>query len=130
MIRTPFEWVSGRIILVALVGFSLAGCIRGGYAFEPGVDDIDETRYGSIAVSVETTGTNPDPNGYLVELDESRSTPIATVGEATFTSVAQGYYSVRLADVDPPCVVLGTHPFALYVFPSTTAVAEFDVDCP
>jgi hypothetical protein len=118
------------MVLGTLCGLSLAGCIRGGVAFEPNVDDVDETRYGSIAVVVETTGANPDPNGYVAHLDESQSTPVPTQGETAFTSVAQGYYSVRLDNVDPPCAVQGTHPFPVYVFPDSTAVAAFTVDCP
>ncbi len=118
-------------VLCGLAACSLAvtGCIRGGWVFAP-EDDVDETRFGSIAVVVETTGAVPDADGYVVELDEVMSTPIPVTGEASFSFVAQGYYNVNLNDVDPPCYVSSTNPVALYVFPDATAVADFDVVCP
>ena len=130
MVRTLSEQVWGRVVAAAVSGLTMAGCIRGGYAFEPFQDDIDETRYGSLAIVVETTGANPDPNGYRVELDESMSTSIPTQGEAGFNSIPTGLYSIRLEDLDPPCAVVSMHPLPFYVFPDTTVVAEFDVDCP
>jgi len=123
--------VSEKVFRGILCGLLVAGCIGpDGGALDPDGNEVDETRYGTLAVGVETTGPNPDPNGYLVMLDESMSTTIPSTGEAAFNGVATGLYSIRLEDVDPPCTVQGIHPLSLYVFPDTTVLAEFDVDCP
>jgi hypothetical protein len=63
-------------------------------------------------------------------LDESTSSPIPTQGEVAFNSLPVGLYSIRLAELDPPCLVISTHPLQYYVFPDTTVLAEFDVECP
>lgn len=119
-----------RWLLAATGLFAAAACIGpGGAAFDPG-DDIDETRYGAIEVSVITTGATPDPDGYVVGLDESTELLVATNGGVTFSPVAQGYYSVRLSGVEGNCSIPGTHPASVYVFADTTQTVHFDVECP
>jgi hypothetical protein len=130
MVPAKSELGFGRVLLMAaLCGFFAAGCIRGGWVFEPNGDGQDETRYGSIWVTTLTTGASPDIDGYFAEVDEARNSPIAANGEATFSLVPTGYYSVRLVGIDPPCVT-GTDQIPLYVFPDSTAAAHFEVDCP
>lgn len=58
---------------------------------------------GSIAVRLVTTGPQPDPDGYVLELDNGRTVPVPD-GEATIVAgLARGAHRVRIGGMAPNC---------------------------
>src|SRR3989475_6996233 len=64
---------------------------------------------GRLTVTINTTGSNLDPDGYTVTADGSVSQPIATNGSVTFTGPA-GDHSIALSGVAANCTVSGANP--------------------
>ena len=54
---------------------------------------------GNLTVSASTTGSNLDPDGYIVTVDGGPNQAIGTNGSVTFTGLAAGSHGVVLSDV-------------------------------
>jgi hypothetical protein len=83
---------------------------------------------GAIQVSTSTSGTDLDPDGYLVALNEAFSMSIATNGNAQFANLVPGNYQVELLDVSLNCTV-EANPLPTEVSANNTSTAEFVVQC-
>jgi hypothetical protein len=84
---------------------------------------------GSIQVSVSTTGSNVDPDGYQVSLDEELSQPVAVNGSATFSSLRTGTFQVILDGVAENCTVSSQNPQGVSVSAGSTVYVAFMVVC-
>jgi hypothetical protein len=83
---------------------------------------------GSIEVSTQTTGSDPDPDGYTVTVDGvSRS--IGGNASTTFTGLTAGARSVSLSGVASNCSVGGANPRSVTVVGGQTASTAFAVTC-
>ena len=87
-----------------------------------------ETEFGSLEVTTLTTGTNLDPDGYTLMLDEFRTQPIAINDTALLSNLAVGPYSAQLLGVAANCSV-ANNPLSITVVANTTALAVFTVTC-
>ncbi len=94
-----------------------------------GIDDDDLLLVGTIIVSTNTVGSQPDPDGYIAMLDQARTEPIPVNGAVTFGSLKVGGYSVTLAGIAAPCVVAGSNPILIQLFADSTEHAQFDLTC-
>jgi hypothetical protein len=84
---------------------------------------------GAIEVIVETSGTDLDPDGYLVLLDGG-SSKTATVNDTlTFTNVVPGDHSVQLSGIASNCGVSGPNPLTTTVVAGNTTHEAFVVAC-
>ena len=84
---------------------------------------------GTVEITVTTTGSNVDPNGYQLLFNEETSYPIGANGQLSLTVVA-GSYQVTLVDLAANCAVEGTtNPQAFNVSGGTTAAVSFAVAC-
>ncbi|MDH3269931.1 MAG: Ig-like domain-containing protein [Gemmatimonadota bacterium] len=84
---------------------------------------------GNLTVSLRTTGTNLDPDGYRVLVDRTHSLPVAINGTALFEGMASGDHEVVLDGLAPNCVVVGSNPQTVAVPPGTDVTASFEVTC-
>ncbi len=92
----------------------------------PGTDvDI-----GSLKVSVTTDGTNPDPDGYTIKIENRPGEPIGINGELTITELLPGSYPVSLSGLAPNCFMQGAGTVTVPVKAGEQAVATFTVNCP
>ena len=85
---------------------------------------------GSVQITVATTGSNLDENGYLLVFDENTSQPVGINGGVSLTGFSVGAYQVTLADVALNCEVQGaasTRSFS--VSAGATTRLDFEVDC-
>jgi hypothetical protein len=82
---------------------------------------------GTLSITTTTTGT--DPNGYLVSVDSAPVQPIGVNGELTITSVPPGSHTVQLSDLDGGCTVTGPNPLTVIVSAGVVARPAFEVDC-
>jgi Tol biopolymer transport system component len=85
---------------------------------------------GTIPVSVTTSGTAPDPDGYLVQLDGGDSEqPIAGTGTVSFGSVAAGTHLVTLTEVTANCSVIDEASRTVVVTAGGSSDVSFVVSC-
>jgi WD40-like Beta Propeller Repeat len=85
---------------------------------------------GAIRVSVTTSGSPADPDGYVATLDGGEpGLPIATNGSVTFTDVAVGSHTVALTEVAADCVVTGGATQSVTVGSGATSELGFEVTC-
>jgi hypothetical protein len=84
---------------------------------------------GTLEVTVSTSGSDPDPDGYAVVVDGGTPQPIGNNASITLTSVAAGTHTVRLDGVAANCSVSGPNPQAVSVPASGSATVTFAVTC-
>jgi hypothetical protein len=84
---------------------------------------------GTIQVTTTTTGTDLDPDGYLVTLGQQTPVAIAATGSHTFESVAPGLHQVALSGLAGNCLLDGTTPREVTVTAGATATVAFTVTC-
>jgi Tol biopolymer transport system component len=85
---------------------------------------------GAIRVSVTTSGSPADPDGYVAKLDGGEpGLPIEINGNVTFTGVPAGSHTVALAGAAADCAVTGGPTQAVTVAPGETSELAFEVTC-
>ncbi len=99
------------------------GTITVDYAIDCGTG-VADSMTGTVHVTVQTTGTVPDPDGYRVDV----ASFIGSIGvndTLSFTQLAPGPVDVTLDDLAPNCVVVGTNPQSVVV--STAAITPVTI---
>jgi hypothetical protein len=85
---------------------------------------------GTILVGANTTGTDFDPNGYLVSVNSSQGIAIGNLDTIWVTALEAGNYNVALAGVAENCLVAaGTNPQEAAVVAGDTVEVLFDIAC-
>lgn len=84
---------------------------------------------GLIDVSVTTSGAEPDPDGYTIDLDGTSSQSVDANGSTTFTGVEEGGHTLTLEEVAPNCTVDGDNPASADVVAGATTDVSFGVIC-
>ena len=85
---------------------------------------------GTVRVSVTTSGSPTDPDGYVARLDEGDpSLPIETDGNVSFTGVPVGSHTVALTEVAANCGVTGGPTQSVTVAFGATSELSFVVTC-
>ena len=83
-----------------------------------------------IQVSVSTTGSQPDADGYILMLDGSASQAVGANGTVVFAGAAVGSHSIELSGLAGNCTVGGPNPQTVNVAAGVNAAISFSVDCP
>ncbi len=84
---------------------------------------------GSIALTVETAGASPDPDGYELSIDDATPQAIAVNASVTLSGLAAGVHSLTLSGLAPNCILEGDNPRRVAVIPSQTVILALRVDC-
>ncbi|MEO8090038.1 MAG: galactose oxidase-like domain-containing protein [Gemmatimonadales bacterium] len=85
---------------------------------------------GTIRVSVETSGSPPDPDGYVAKLDAGDpGLPIPPTGDVTFSRVSAGNHTVALTGVETNCSVTGGASQSSIVAAGAASQLSFSVTC-
>ena len=94
---------------------------------------------GSIRIAAVTSGTELDPDGYNVLVDEycgyyyscygQWSAVVASNGEHLFTDIPVGQHSITIQEIARNCSLAGSNPRSVNVEPAATAVVTLDVTC-
>ena len=85
---------------------------------------------GSIHVTTNTTGSNPDADGYQFAIDGGTAQHIDPSGAATVPGIPTGAQRVVLSNVAANCSVAGGTSKNVTVTEGQTAEAAFAIDCP
>lgn len=108
--------VWSSLLLLALVG----GC---------GGDSVNSPGTATLEITTTTTGVEPDPDGYIVQVDAGTEQSIGTSGTLQLPSVADGDHTVLLAGLASNCTVEGENPRSVSLAPGQTATVGFSVIC-
>ena len=84
---------------------------------------------GALAVAVTTTGTDIDPDGYTVWVDNSQGQAVGANGLVTFTGLAEGAHEVSVLGVAANCTVQVNNPRAVTVTAGVAGTTYIDVGC-
>jgi len=97
------------------------------------------SRFGTLEVSVATSGANLDPDGYTVLVDEycddyygcyyGWSEPVAVNDTIVIPNVPMGTHTVSLSGLAANCTVAGPNPVTANVPSADTAKTVFTVTC-
>ena len=83
---------------------------------------------GVIVVTTQTTGADPDPDGYTVTIDVGPTWPIGLNGTVAVERLSTGAHLVTLSGIAANCAVDGANPQTVNVT-DETASASFTVRC-
>jgi hypothetical protein len=86
---------------------------------------------GTLAVTAATTGSDLDPDGYTITVDDAQSQDLASNGSASFAGLPPGSHVVALSgtSVAPNCTVSSANPQTVNVTAGATVTATFNVTC-
>jgi hypothetical protein len=108
-------------LLLVGVALTLISC---GDDQSPGPTD------GTILVGARTTGTDLDPDGYLVSVNSSQGEEIGNLDTIYVSALEAGDYVVSLAGIAENCTVPpDDNPQETTVVPGDTVDVLFDVTC-
>ena len=93
-------------------------------------DEDDVRLLGTIVVATNTTGTTPDPDGYIASLNEALTQPIDANGAVTFAEVPVGTHNVLLSGFNGSCAPTTPNPVYVVMLPDSTVTALFEISCP
>lgn len=84
---------------------------------------------GGLTVTIATTGTDIDPDGYTVRVDEEPEQPIGANASVTIPDLTPGRRVVTLGGVAANCLVQGDNPREVRVTIGEPVAVEFAVTC-
>jgi len=84
---------------------------------------------GVLTVAVTTSGSDIDPDGYTVWVDNSQSQAVAANGLVAFTGLAEGAHEVSVLGVAANCIVQVNNPRAVTVTAGVAGATQVDVGC-
>jgi hypothetical protein len=91
--------------------------------------DLTGPSEGTLEVTASTTGSDLDPDGYSLTLDDHAAQRLAANGADTLASLTVGTHTVTLAGVAANCVLGGENPRAVEVAAGGIASLRFEVAC-
>ena len=112
---------AGRGLFLASTAALWLACGGGG--------ELTAPTTGALEVTTSTTGPSPDPDGYMLIVDDVEVQPIGVAAAATLADLAPGPHRVGLAGVSPNCTVQGANPRTLNIVAGETADEAIAVVC-
>src|SRR3954463_3353531 len=84
---------------------------------------------GDLTATTTTSGSDIDPDGFLVAVDGGTGQAVAVNGSVTFSALAAGSHSVGISGLAANCAAEGANPQTVTVTAGATATAAFSVTC-
>jgi hypothetical protein len=84
---------------------------------------------GTIQITTVTSGSNPDPDGYLLSFDGGLTQPIGPNATASFVNVAAAPHTIGLSDIAGNCTLQGSNPQIATVSAGGTTNVTFALTC-
>ena len=82
-----------------------------------------------LQITAATTGSNLDPDGYIVAVDGGPDQAIGANGPLTVEDLSPGDHAVQLSGVAANCQVQGENPRTVTVTAGSTATVDFAIVC-
>jgi hypothetical protein len=121
----PGQVVNQPLLLRCLLGFALstalglAACSERGTGVE--VPDLE--------ITTSTTGTDLDPDGYSLRLDDDEDRPMELVDTIDIAGLTEGDHDVSLGGASGNCTVQGENPRTVHIVSGGTVETNFQVVC-
>ena len=87
-----------------------------------------ESSVGAIEITIFTNGTNLDPDGYIVMIDEDRSEEVEINASLVIGALQVKRYDVNLTDVAANCSV-AVNPLIFTIIANVTLDGVFEITC-
>lgn len=87
------------------------------------------SRTGTVVVTTVTTGSDLDPDGYLVNIGNLFGNPVAQNGSRSIAGVREGQHAVSLVGLSANCRVVGSNPMSVTVAFNATVQVSFAIEC-
>src|SRR6266571_4708 len=122
--------VVGRHWLAAAVAILLgATACNDSESPEPDAALLPLPDLATLAVTVASSGSDVDPDGYTVTVDGSSSQSVGANGLVTFTGLAAGDHTVGISGVASNCTVSGDNPRTVSLIVGVVGTTSFSVSC-
>jgi Tol biopolymer transport system component len=95
---------------------------------DPGPSDPDPTAAG-LELSTFTQGAPPDPDGYLLQVDEGEATAVAANDTLSLPDVDVGEHRIALSGLAANCVVAGPNPRTVVAAAGLVTKVRLAVTC-
>ncbi|MBP2648233.1 MAG: TolB protein [Gemmatimonadetes bacterium] len=116
----PFM-AAAAVAAIAVLWAPLSGCSS---------DSSSDSTVGALTISVTTTGSVPDPDGYTITVGDRSPQTIGVNGTLSVNNLSEGQYTVTLAGMADQCFSSGDDPVVVAVDGGTTKEVHFSVACP
>jgi hypothetical protein len=121
--------IRSTAILAACVTLITGAACRDATAPAAPNRDLIPLPLSTIAVSVSTSGTDVDPDGYIVTVDGASSKALSANGQVLFLLLSLGNHTVALSGVAENCVVDGANPRIVEALLGILASTHYSVSC-
>jgi hypothetical protein len=88
-----------------------------------------ESTDGTLLVTLRTTGTDPDSDGYFLVLDDAQGRPVAVTGRTILTQVPAGRHALALRGLAGNCAADGGNASSVTISTGDTAQVVLAVTC-
>jgi Tol biopolymer transport system component len=122
--RSRFCW---PLLLPVLCAGLAAGCAEEGVVTPPPPPPPPATA--ELLLTIVTVGSQPDPDGYTVTLDDVSTTRVAASAESLLT-VTPGPHTLRLGDLAANCSTNGNDTVGFSVSKGGKTAVAFVISCP
>lgn len=95
---------------------------------KPEPEPTEETA-GSLEVTTKTTGLDPNPKGYTVDIADIENFQIDANATIKSEEIEEGSYSVELTDIEDHCTIQSENPVTVNVNAGETSSVEFEIEC-
>jgi hypothetical protein len=90
---------------------------------------LDVPTTGSLEVTASTTGSEPDPDGYTVQVDDGTEQAIAPAGVYSSPDLSSGNHTVQLGGIATNCAVAGGRARTVDVRAGEKTMVPFEITC-
>ncbi|MFL5459423.1 MAG: hypothetical protein ACJ8AY_01965 [Gemmatimonadales bacterium] len=113
-----------------LLTLAVLGCGGGSDGDPTGLDgDPTGLNEGTLEVLASTTGSDPDPDGYTLTVDNGAPQSLPSNGADTVASLSTGTHTVTLAGLAPNCLLDGENPRNVEIAASGMTSLQFHIAC-
>jgi Tol biopolymer transport system component len=115
--RVPRDLLAALFPLLAGVTFSCRG------------ERVVEPSAGTLEIVIATSGAEPDPDGYTVQLDAEPPRTVGTTASVEWIELAPGSHTLSLDGLAANCGVIGENPRTVSIRAGETLEVAFQVSC-
>jgi hypothetical protein len=115
--------MANRLVGSLVVGLSLGFAACGGDALT-----LPPTT-GTLQITTSTVGSEPDPDGYTLQVDALQPQTIGSTATVSVEDLAPGTHNVVLTGLAANCTLTGDNPRAVTIVVGETTTAAFELTC-